>query len=245
RGFGDDQLVKDIYHNNGNWLPTHEGNHAADIEVLATYVNSGHKTHEGAAVWAYRSEASCGRIVNIGSHPEGAESGERLALTESCLLYALDGTGTPQLKGNLKDGVLRLMSRSTEDELPELTRIGDGQYHHFRFNVPDDGCDVTVNVATTEDSSAADLHIYLAKDEFAFDSSALHRAAGGGNTQTIRARLEPGTWYLGVECATRVHAVEDQDSGFHRYFGNTEILNGVAYSVQMKTAGISLNGSKR
>ena len=237
RGFGDNQLVKYIYHNNGNWLPTHEGNHAADIEVLATYVNSGHKTHEGAAIWAYRADTSSGRIVNIGSHPEGAESGDRLALTESCLLYALDGTGTSQLKGNLKDGVVRRMSRSTEDKLPQLTRIGDGQYHHFRFDVKHDRRNVIVEVTTLENSVAADLHVYLSKDGFAFRDSALHKANAADGTQTIEAQLERGTWFVGVECSTRVDAIEDADSGFYRYFRNPEILNGVAYSVQMKTAG--------
>ncbi|MEO2024722.1 MAG: serine hydrolase [Fuerstiella sp.] len=243
RGFGEDQLVEDVYHNNGNWLPTDEGNHASDTEVLATYVNAGHKTHKGAAIWAYRADAARGRIVNIGSHPEGAESGERLALTESCLLYALDGTGTPRLKGNLKDGVERIMSRSTEDELPQLTRIGDGQYHHFCFDVPDDYRDVTVEVRTIEDSVDADMRIYLSRDQFAFESSAVHRADGGGGTQIIRASLEPGTWFLGVECATRVHAIEDKDSGLYRYFGNHKILNGVAYSVQMKTASSKQDSS--
>ena len=234
RVFGDDQLVEEIYHNNGNWLPIDKGNHASDIEVLATYVNTGHKTHEGAAIWAYRADASSGRIVNIGSHPEGAESGERLALTESCLLYALDGTGTSQLKGKLKDGVVRRMSRSTEDKLPQLTRIGDGQYHHFRFDVNHDRRDVTVEVTALEDSIDVDLHVYLAKGGFAFRDSALHKADAAGGTQIIRAQLEPGTWFLGVECSTRVDAIEDADSGFYRYFRNPEILNGVAYSVQMK-----------
>ncbi len=243
RGFGKDQLVEDIYHNNGNWLPADKGNHASDTEVLATYVNAGHKTHQGAAIWAYRAGAASGRIVNIGSHPEGAESGERLALTESCLLYALDGTGTPQLKGSLKDGVVRLMSRSTEDKQPQLTGIGDGQYHHFRFDVADDRRDVTIEVKTIEDSVGAELHVYLSRDDFAFADSALHQADGGGETQIIRASLEPGTWFLSVECATRVNAIEDKDSGFYRYFGNQEILNGVAYSVQMKAANSKQDSS--
>ena len=55
-----------------------------DAESLATYVHPDHKTDGGAAIWAYRQDDTRGRIVNIGSHPEGSDAGEKLALTEAC-----------------------------------------------------------------------------------------------------------------------------------------------------------------
>jgi hypothetical protein len=42
---------------------------------------------------------------------------------------------------------------------------------------------------------------------------------------------------LSVECATAVKSIQDANSGFYRYYGNTWILNGVPYSIQIEQSG--------
>lgn len=69
RDFGDDRHVGDVYHNNGNWMRTTEGDHLEETEVLALYDKPDHKVHDGAAIWAHKKGAGSGRIVMIGSHP--------------------------------------------------------------------------------------------------------------------------------------------------------------------------------
>jgi len=98
-----------------------------DVEVLATYEHpdSRHKINKGAAIWAFKNGPSVGRVLNIGSHPEGITEGARLKLTEACFQYALAGVGTPRLKGRLKAGIIRKMNRQTRDKDPAHTRIGD------------------------------------------------------------------------------------------------------------------------
>ena len=110
REFGDDLTVEDIHHNNGNWMRATKGDHLKDTEILALYDKPDKKVHKGAAIWAHKKSVESGRVVMIGSHPEGAESGERLALTEACLLYALAGVAPPTIKGELMPNETRVMN---------------------------------------------------------------------------------------------------------------------------------------
>jgi len=228
RSFGDDSVIEDIYHNNGNWLKTSEGDHVASTEVLATYINPDHKTDGGAAIWAYRKNDHTGRVVNIGSHPEGIASGEPLALTEACFLYTLDGVGAPSVKSELQPGQTRHMKASSADGTPEFAAIGDGQYHHFTLKVEPGVTDVQIQVHS---ESRADLNIYVHPKSPAFRSNSRVKNTSQGASKQLRHNLKPGRWYVSVECATRVDAVEDLDSGFYRYTGRRHLLNGVPYSI--------------
>jgi glutamine amidotransferase PdxT len=215
RDFGGDNAVADIYHNNGNWLRVDEG--MAGVEVLARYDHPGHKVDGGAAIWAYRSNEQTGRILNIGCHPESGSDGELLSLTEACFLHALAGTGTSQLKGTLEYDKPRKMDRDSGDRQPALTRIGDRQYHHFAFDVPDDERPVTIKLSSRED---VDLHLFLSSRSLAFCSQATVFDVRPGSSKTIQRQLTPGQWYVSVYCATSVETINDPDSGFHRYIGD-------------------------
>ena len=228
RDFGGDQQVDDIYHNNGNWLSTTEGDHLQDTEVLATYVHSDHKTHGGAAIWAYRKNGTTGRVLNIGSHPEGIDEGERLALAEACFLYTLDGVGGPRIKGSLSNGVPRVMDRQTSDNDPAFTRIGDRQYHHFQFEVTADKSFVRLRI---ESDSPAHLRLYMNKDSPAFRGNATHQTSTGN--KSVAAQLTPGLWHASVQCAATVDAINDEACGFYRYLGDKTVLNGIAYTIQL------------
>lgn len=230
RSFGDDQSVEDIYHNNGNWLSIAAGEHLRDTEILATYLHPDHKTDGGAAIWAYRKDHVAGRIVNIGSHPEGSDVGEKLALTEACFLYALSGTGVPPIKGTLENGRSRKMNRSSSQDQPRFARIGDRQYHHFSFDVPADETTVCVEVRSQQD---ADLHLFLVQESRAFRNNAEHLDVRSGANKKLERKLAPGKWFVSVQCTSTVRAKNDPDCGFYRYFDNRNVLNGIAYTIEM------------
>jgi cyanophycinase len=236
RDFGGDYYVADIYHNNGNWLATSDLERMHDVEVLATYDTPTKKTHEGVAIWAWKKNESCGRIVNIGSHPEGISSGERLALTEACFAYAVDGMGCPQLKAHLKDGVVRVMNKGTAENDPSHTRIGDRQYHHFTFDVDESVNDVQLDLVGLGD---LDLNLFLDKAGPAFESTADIRNTTPGASKQIRQTLTPGRWYVSVECATTVDAILDETQSYFIYRGDTDVLNGIAYSIRVQMLGTS------
>lgn len=230
--FGKDHYVADIYHNNGNWLAVDDLAGMQNVEALATYDTPDKKTHEGAAIWAWKNNETTGRIVNIGSHPEGITNGERLELTEACFQYAVDGAGSPEVKAMLRDGVIHHMDKGTADNDPLHTKIGDRQYHHFTIDVAPDASDVEIELTGDNDFH---LNLYLHKETPAFRSNASYGSTLPGATKRIRAKLVPGRWFASVECATTVDAVVDETQSFFTYTGNTDVLNGVPYRISLTT----------
>lgn len=230
RDFGGDRYVADVYHNNGNWLSAADGDHLSDTVILATYDLPGKKIHQGAAIWAYKKDHNSGRVVNIGSHPEGITSGERLALTEACFLHALHGIGRPRIKGTLQSGLDRVMNKATADNDPAFTKIGDRQYHHFQFEVATERPHVEIEL---EGESGFDFHLYLRKDSPALRGGASHANTTSGSAKMLKARLTPGTWFVGVECATTIEAKNHASSAYFVYSGQTSVLNGVSYQIKM------------
>ena len=230
RDFGGDYYVPEVYHNNGNWLSSDALKEMKHVEVLASYDLPKHKVHEGAAIWAYKKDKKAGRIINIGSHPEGTTSGERLELTEACFNYALDGIGSSPVKAHLKNGVIRNMDKRTSDNDPAHTRIGDLQYHHFDFVVRDKPANALIEL---KGEKGFNFCLYLKKDAPAFQSKADHASTEPGSAKTIKAKLTPGRWFVGVECTTTIKATLDGCRGFFNYSGNTAVLNGAAYQIKL------------
>lgn len=234
RNFGDDRHVGEVYHNNGNWMRTTSGDHLKDTEVLALYDKPDKKVHHGAAIWAHKKGSTSGRIVMIGSHPEGAQSGEKLALTEACLLYALSGVAPPSIKGALKAGEIRKMQKRTSDHDPEYTRIGDRQYHHFTIEVP--AGNPTVHIAL-RGSRSNRLSLSLRKDGPAFERNADFSNRNSDPHKSLTSKLSAGTWYLSVHGVSTVEAVpvaenvDDRDSKYYRYRGDLSVLNGIPYTI--------------
>ncbi|MEO2008705.1 MAG: Type 1 glutamine amidotransferase-like domain-containing protein [Pirellulaceae bacterium] len=233
RSFGNDGYVADIYHNNGNWLSVVEGEHLKSTEILATYDTPDRKPHRGAAIWAHKASQSTGRVVNIGSHPEGISSGERLDLTEACFLYALEGNGKSQVKGRLQDSIVRKMTGSTTDAEPAFTKIGDRQYHFFTFDVSREEPQIQIEI---KGEPGFDFHLYLKRNSVAMQSDASHAATGPGSAKVINAQLSSGRWFVGVECVTNVVAKLHESKEYFVYSGNTAILNGTAYEITMTAA---------
>lgn len=231
RDFGFDQTVADVYHNNGNWLNM-DGS-MPDVEVLATYDHPEHRIDGGAAIWAFQAASDSGRIVNIGCHPEGAVTGEKLELTEACFLYGLDGIGTPGIKAILKAGETRRMDRKWSDEKPDNAKIGDLQYHHFALDVEEDLPWVTLSI---QSAAAVDLHLILSQEPIAQRENGTHLNLRPGSTKQLTQKLSPGRWHASVYCATTVQTINDPEAGFHRYVGDRSILNGAPYQIEYRAS---------
>lgn len=181
---------------------------------------------------AYKASDKSGRAVLCGSHPEKITSGNNLHLMESMVNYAMEGSAPAEIKGDLKLNYSRRMDMSTSDNSPAYTRIGDRQYHHFRFIAASDIEDFKLILSG---GSSADLHLALRRDDLAWRSDADYVLCNGGSNKEISIkRLPAGTWYVSVYCATTVTATAKTGSSNLAYFaysGNTDVLNGVPYMI--------------
>ncbi len=220
--FGGDLYIDGVYHNGGGYA-REDISWPFQTEVLLRYDYPSLPMHEKVSTWAYKPDDIKGRIVVIMSHPESVTSGEQLHLMEAILHYAVDGIGAPQIKGELVSGETRYMNQSTEDSIPAFTKIGDKQYHHFTFSVPEEANSITIELDGEE---GYDLFLYVTPDTFAFESNAQYMSNQSGSDQVLEIPVtSPGTWYIGVECATTIMTAG------HVYFGDQSVLNGVAYNI--------------
>lgn len=224
--FGGDHYVDSVRHNAGGYpvnLP--EG-----TEVLARY-DYPYKTdvHMAPSVWAYKRSLATGRVVQTGSHPEEVTAGERRDLTAAMIEYALDGRAPVSLKGYLRNGEVRVMDKSSFDNDPAFTRIGDLQTHHFASYIPSNAKDIVVEVSS---SSSFDLALMMSQDSFAFFDTAEYIAKEAGAKQRLCfPSIREGLWYIAVQCLTTV-TIEQTDYG-QAYIENTEVLNGVPYQISI------------
>ena len=208
--FGNDLYVEEVYHSKGGYPTTiPEG-----VEVLARFDRPDHeKVHKKPCVMAYKTSGMSGRIVTTGSHPEYASDGEIRDLSASMILYAIDGLGYTSLKGFLQNGKIRQMYKSTEDNDPMFTKIGDKQCHHFAVYIPPNANNITLKVDS--EIKCADYSV----------------STGGASQQFSFKSLEEGIWYVSVQCLTTVD-IEQTDYG-QSYIGRTDVLNGVPYQIQV------------
>jgi len=180
------------------------------------------------SAWAYKSNLEAGRVVLIGSHPETVTSGDRLYLMAAMMRYALDGNGDPTLKGELINGRKRTMYKSTRDNNPDSTMIGDKQYHHFKIEIPPN---TKVLDIILEGDNSFDIFLYIRKGDFAFKTEADYVYLSKGVDKTIHIdNPEEGTWFVGVECNTTVDVIKT--SWGYEYTGDLDVLNGVPYSIR-------------
>ena len=146
------------------------------------------------------------------------------------LQYAMDNTGSPVVKGDLVSGQVREMNKSTEDAVPQFTKIGDRQYHHFTVDVPKRARKLIINL---EGAEGFDLSLAAKPGEFAFLKDAAVKDESAGSRKTIvLKRPQAGKWYISVFCETAPDA-EFGENGVV-YTGRTEVLNGVPYKISVK-----------
>ena len=149
----------------------------------------------------------------------------------------MDGNGYPTVKAELSNGEERVMDRSTHDNQPELTKIGDKQYHHFLVRVPKKAKSLTITLravpSTQTDSTykEPDLFLFAHRGKFAYkgESDIQNISNGIGKTITIN-KPKSGDWYISVFCNTTVDTEETKYGT--RYTGRLDVLNGVPYIIQ-------------
>jgi hypothetical protein len=82
---------------------------------------------------------------------------------------------------------------------------------------------------TVSTSDSFQLNLYLARDTFAFRSTADYLDTSPGSHKTILVPAPAsGRWYVGVECATTVTTYGDS---CFLYNDSLHVLNGVAYDI--------------
>ena len=224
--YGGDHYIDSLRHNLGGYAKdTPNG-----TEVLARFDYPSKKAvHQSSGVWAYKESQHSGRIVLTGSHPEVVSSGERRDLAAAMIQYALDGRGITSLKGFLKNGEKREMTKKTEDEDPAYTRIGDLQTHHFATYIPSGAKNIQVEVSSP---SKCDLALMMNHGSYAFSSSAEYTSSqSGSKQQLIFPSIREGFWFIAVQCLTTV-TVKETVYG-QEYGGNLEVLNGIPYRISI------------
>ncbi len=228
--FGGDMYIDSIRHNGGCYVHTDQ-QYPDGTEILLRYdypaMIKDKSIDNKISAWAYKSNERAGRVVAIGSHPEAVTSGERLDLMAALIQYGLDGNGKPMIKASLENGKKRNMFKSTSDNNPDSTMIGDKQYHHFKVDIPKNAKNIVISL---DGDNAYDLFLFLKKDDFAFKAEADFKDMSVGAEKEFRFEtLQAGTWYIGVECNTTVQTVETEWG--YAYTGKTGVLNGVPYSI--------------
>lgn len=237
--FGGDAKVDSVRHNGGNFADM-EHMWPDGTEVLALYETTGRDLKLDLTgypvIWAFKESDCSGRVVSCGSHPEEVKFGERLDLMCSMVRYALDGNGRPRIKGELEPGVARLMDRRTSAGDPEHTAIGDRQYHHFTFRVPDGCGKAVVKLSSLKGWRNFDMSLYVSARGFAFADDAEWRMTGEGvDKLLVIDSPAPGTYYVGVCCDTSVDAIETPYGT--QYTGRLDVLNGVPYKISVAFDG--------
>ena len=224
--YGGDNYIDSLRHNLGGYAKDSPNG----TEVLARFDYPSKKTvHQSPGVWAYKESQYSGRIVLTGSHPEAVSSGERRDLAAAMMKYALEGRGIAPLKGFLKNGEMREMTKKTEDEDPAFTRIGDLQTHHFATYLPSGARNIQVEVSST---SKCDLALMMNQGTYAFSSSAEFSSTQSGSKQQLHfPSIREGFWFIAVQCLSTV-TVKETYYG-QAYGGNTEVLNGIPYQLSI------------
>ena len=207
--FGGDGYLAEVRHNKGGFPASLSGL----TEVLALYdCPDNSYVHRKPSVWAFKSDASSGRVVMEGSHPEEAQKGENRDLTAAMIRYAMDGQGTTFLQSVLRNGL----------SWQHPVGLGDLQCHHFAFYLTDPAT-VSFSVSGRTDEGFC---LSLSRDGFAYPSVAEYSSEGN---ELRVADLPAGLWYASVQSLATVKT-EMAEYGM-AYTGNTGILNGIPYTV--------------
>jgi glutamine amidotransferase-like uncharacterized protein len=238
--FGGDLKIDSLRHSNGGFAYYGKGGIIPEgTEPLFRFVydtvsvdsKSSH-IHDQVCAWAYKKNKESGRVVITGSHPEMFSVGERVELMAAMVRYAMDGNGAVAVKGDLIPGEVRQMNKSTEDEDPLFTKIGDRQYHHFTVEIPKRTKEAVIFLQGYKGVDNFDLTLAACYNEPAFhDKTSIKNVLLGCNKKLVLKNPKAGKWYISVFCETTVTA-ETGDKGVI-YTGRTDVLNGVPYKIKV------------
>ncbi len=224
--FGGDHYIDSVRHNGGCYnVDMYPG-----TEVLARYDKPDRSMHGHAAIWAWKRSAYYGRVICCGSHPEEVLAGERMHLMAAMIYYAIDGRGIAKAKAILANGEVYTADKDSRDDDPAHAKIGDGQCHHYVAAIPKGAKNIRLQLHYSGDY---DIRLFLKKDSFAFEDVADYKDVRSTTEKSLEFEsLGAGTWYIGVYNTSR----PDVSIGAHglcQYSGQTELLNGIAYTVSI------------
>ncbi|MBR5056541.1 MAG: hypothetical protein IKX03_05035 [Bacteroidales bacterium] len=226
--FGGDRYVVGVKHANGPYFADAEIENVEGTEILARFDFPDGIVHGHASIIAYKPSIYSGRIIPCGGHPEYAESGEVRDLMAAMYKYAFDGVGIARIKGILHNGQVRRMTKSTSDNDPDFTKIGDRQCHHFAFALPAGARNIKVRLEALQNFN---LSLRMAEGTFAFKEDAQYSKEGSELVKELTfSSLPKGTWYVGVQCEDTVTYTET-DTGVK--YSDTAVLNGVPYTISV------------
>lgn len=234
--FGGDLHVEHVYHNGGCFMSDDDLIPGAEILCRYDYTDPARPAngkpviHQQGCAWAYKKNATTGRVIPLGSHPEGIDEGERRDLMASILLYAIDGNGEAKSKANLSNGTTR---KQTNPSSTTLAGIGDGQYHHFKVSIPAGAKNFKLEIAS--ELADYDLHLSMRKGDFAWRSEADFCLTQKGSTKTLELdSIEEGEWYVSVYCATLPTSKLTDTKGckYYAYEGLNAGIKGVPYTIK-------------
>ena len=221
--FGGDFKVDSVEHCNGPFFSLWKS--VPGTEQLAVNHLPGYKLDGYTSIIARKNSPFTGRLVPCGGHPELAEGGERRDLMAAILGYAIDGRGCARVKTILDNGKTWEMTAATEDNIPEHTKIGDRQCHHFVFAMPARARNVRIRLNVLSDHN---LSLRLAEGTFAFDKDAQYKVENGEKVKELNfVSLPEGTYYIGVQCEDSVTV----EPGRCDRYDSTDLLNGVPYTI--------------
>lgn len=224
--YGGDMYVDSVRHNGGCYVTSLDI--VPGTEILSRYDRSDKGMHLNGAVWAWKENIHVGRVISCGSHPEEVEDGERRDYFAAMLYYAMEGRGTAKVKKALGNGEIFKANKDSEDNDPLHAKIGDGQQHNFVAGIPKNARNIKVKLEYTGNY---DICLLMNKGTFAFESIAQYRAdSASGRKELSFDSLEEGTWYIGVHNNSRPK-VEVGNHGLCQYTGQTELLNGISYTL--------------
>ena len=235
--FGGDLYVEHVYHNGGCFMSDEDLVPGAEILCRYAYEDSNRPgngkpvIHKQGCAWAYKGSATSGRVIPLGSHPEGVSSGESLDMFAAIIHYAIDGNGDPSAKATLYNGSLR---KQTNRASATLAPIGDGQYHHFMVQIPEGGAR-NFKIELESDLQDYNLHLSMRKGDFAWRSEADFCLAQAGSNKTLEIdSLAAGEWYVSVYCATLPTSNLTNINGcrYFAYEGQNAGIEGVPYTIR-------------
>lgn len=243
-----DGVVNTVSANHYYGVYLDESDMPAGTEVLARYGQfsvNGYDNTGKAAVWAYKPSETAGRLVLCGSRPERNTSDQNVKdFFKSEILYAMEGNGLAKVKGVLHNGETRKMDLKEGD--PAYCALGDGQCHHFVFNLKQDAPKLVINLDWETD---ARLDVYLKRGSYAFPESEPEYSLLSSTSETAESSsvlelkdVPAGLWFLTVRCASKPEVKRKSKLGtkntywsfYYAYSGTSgEIatLGGIPYAI--------------
>jgi len=223
--FGGNGRLDFIHHENGPFFSRWDS--VEGTEVLAFNRVDNYPSDGWPSVLAYKADTFSGRVIPSGGHPEQVPDGEGRDMMASYVRYAVDGLGAAKVKALLSNGERCVMDKSTADNDPLHTMIGDKQCHHFVFALPKGASDVRIELESLKDCN---LSLFLAKGTFAFRQDAQYSVENCDSIKVLEFdKLEEGLWYIAVQSEESVEC-EFKEHGY-KYSGKTWLLNGAPYSI--------------